>query len=234
MKTDELQRLSRKLYTNSVEGWSTETIIESGINQEEKSLLEEVPIKQGKLLLLGVGGGREAIFFARMGIEVTGVDFIPEMIKKTKENAIRYGVEIEGLVQDIYKLDVPACSYDFVWLSASMYSSIPNRKRRIKILKDIKKALKPEGYFFLTFWWDPSLKVSSKVYILRRLFGILTSGNLFYEKGDMLWLDREFIHVFFSKDILMAEFEEGGFDIISIHLPPKMMVGAGAILRKNK
>lgn len=48
---------------------------------------EKIPLKQGRVLVLCMGGGREAIALAQRGFEVVGVDFVPEVLEKARENA---------------------------------------------------------------------------------------------------------------------------------------------------
>ena len=233
MKPDDLIEFSRQTYkqTNTVESWSDESLVDTGLYPNEMKLLEKLPKSSGSLLLLGVGGGREAIVFARMGFKVTGVDFIPAMVKKAEENAERRGLKIYGLVQDISKLDISMSSFDTIWLSNGMFSCIPTRKNRIIFLKRIFQALKPGGFFVCPFHWDERVTRSSKGDFLRKTFTILTLGNYWYEKGDMLWLNIEFIHAFSSKDILISELKEGGFEVVDIQISEKILKG-GAILKK--
>lgn len=221
MKPDDLIEFTRRTYSTpeDIEGWSEQKLVDLGLNQNEKEILEKLPRKSGRLLLLGVGGGREAIPLARMGFQVTGVDFIHGLVQKAQENARKKGVEISGLVQEISRLEVNANSYDVIWLSYGMYSCIPTQERRLKMLYRIKGALKPEGYFVCQFHWDPSPEFSPRVEFLRRVFSFGTLGNLRYEKGDKLSRNIEFIHAFGSEDELVAEFKEGGFKVVHFEKP---------------
>jgi SAM-dependent methyltransferase len=60
-------------------------MVDGGLEPREITLFEKIPLSKGRVLVLGLGGGREAIHFARLGFEVTGIDFIPEMA----ENSLR-------------------------------------------------------------------------------------------------------------------------------------------------
>ena len=150
MRPDDLVEFGRQTYTrpHNVASWGRSDLVERGLRPDETALLEKLPLKEGRLLLLGVGGGREAIPLARMGFDVTGVDFVPGMVELAKENAAQRGVRIEGLVQEISRLDVPASSYDVVWLCAAMYSCVPTRQRRVAMLRRIRQALRPGGGHF--------------------------------------------------------------------------------------
>jgi 2-polyprenyl-3-methyl-5-hydroxy-6-metoxy-1,4-benzoquinol methylase len=222
MRPDDLVEFSRQCYYSkkiALDYWSSDEIVAGGLNSLETALLEKVPIKNGQLLLLGVGGGREAIPLARLGFEVTGLDFVPEMVEQAKQNAARNGVHLEGLVQEISQLDLPPDSYDIVWLSNRMYSCVPTRDRRIAMLQRIHKTLRPGGYFICSFHWAKRAVFPLRVELARKIFALLTSGNLWYEPGDILWHNAEFLHAFSSETDLRSEFEEGGFVAIDFLIP---------------
>ncbi|KYK37943.1 MAG: hypothetical protein AYK18_08720 [Theionarchaea archaeon DG-70] len=234
MRPDDLIEFSRQTYAKpqNVEIWSQEDLLDSGLSSDEQILLKKLPLKKGRLLLLGVGGGREAIPLARIGFTVTGVDFIPAMVAQTKENAARRGLKIRGLIQEISNLDVSANTYDIVWLSAAMYSAVPTRKRRVRMLRQIRKTLGPGGYFLCQFQMDTRGSSTPKIEFAKRVFAFLTMGNFWYEKGDILWGNVEFIHGFSSDDKLRSEFKEGGFTVLHMHIPQGKIRG-GAVMRKS-
>lgn len=233
MRPDDLVGFTRRTYARSrcVRDWSRNELVDAGLFEEEKELLDKLPVHDGRLLVLGVGGGREAIPLARLGFRVTGVDFIPELVKNARANARERGVEIDGLVQEISELEVEAGSFDVVWLSAAMYSSIPTRARRRAMLGRIGRALAPDGYFLCQFAWDAA--GSAGPGRLRRMLALATGGNLSFEPGDMLFMNREFSHVFSSESQLREEFEEGGFRVEEMLLPRSGNRG-GAVLKKKE
>ncbi len=218
MKPDDLVEFSRQSYAKpeDVEGWAEDSLVDSGLTAEESDLLAEVPAKTGNLLILGVGGGREAIPMAKMGFRVTGVDFVPAMVERAKENASRRGVEMEGIVQEISRLDLPANQYDVVWMSRAMYSCVPTRQRRVEMVRRIARVLKPGGYFLCQFHWAPQPRSSGAGRLLRRLIALFSLGNLAYEEGDILWLKVEFVHAFGAEDAIRSELEEGGLSVLSV------------------
>lgn len=232
MRPDDLIQFSRQTYSRNVESWGRDDLADSGLSPEEAAVLKTIPLTAGKLLLLGVGGGREAIPLARAGFEVTGVDFVPEMVETAKRNAESRGVRIEGLVQEISRLELPPSSCDVAWLSAAMYSCVPTRKRRIEMLKRISQALRPGGYFACQFHWTPNARTSPLTELIRQGVAYLSLGNPAYEKGDMLWYNIEFIHAFSSEDDLRSEFRQGGFEVIDLSISERMPRG-WAVLRKQ-
>ena len=218
MRPDDLVEFSRQNYDNPehVEGWGGDKVVDSGLWAEELDLLAKVPTAKGNLLLLGLGGGREAIPLARMGFRVTGVDYLATMVERAQENAAQRGLQIEGLVQEISQLEVPASAYDVVFLSRSMYSCVPTRARRVEMIRRIARALKPGGFLLCQFRWRPGPPPSRRSELLRRAVAVCSLGNLAYEEGDTLW-GHEFVHLFASEDVVREELEEGGLTVVRIH-----------------
>ena len=233
MKPDDLVEFGRQMYArpHNVASWASSQTMLGGLCPEELALVEQLPTKRGKLLLLGVGGGREAIPLAQMGFDVTGVDFVPAMVDKAKANAERAGVHIEGIVQEISRLDVPPASFDVVWLMVAMYSCVPTRARRVAFLRRVHRALKPGGHFLCQFYWGMHDRFSRKAEWVRRAFALLTLGNCTYEPGDILMHHIEFIHGFQSEDELRAEFTAGGFRVTYLHIGDPMPRGEVVLVK---
>lgn len=233
MKPDDLVEFSRRAYSSptAVEGWARKGVAGAGLDPTEEALLKRVPVTKGKLLLLCLGGGREAIPLAKRGFEVTGVDFVPELVQQARKNALEQGVAIEGLVQDMIKLVIEPDAYDLACLFAAMYSGIPTRTRRIEMLKRVLAGLKAGGYFLCQFQYYSPLPSSPRADRLRKIFAYLSMGNIHHEKGDMIWRESEFIHTFWSEELLRSEFEQSGFQVVEVNIPKNSLWGS-AILRK--
>jgi 2-polyprenyl-3-methyl-5-hydroxy-6-metoxy-1,4-benzoquinol methylase len=234
MRPNDLVEFGRQTYAREkmIEECTHQALAYPILDPDEQALLARLNLTEGRLLLLGVGGGREAIPLAKMGFEVTGADFVPEMVQKAKENAASHGVRIGGIVQEISQIDVPAGFYDVAWLSAAMYSCIPTRGRRVEMLKRIGKALKPGGHFICQFRWATKDGPAHLWELARKVTAFLTLGNLWYEKGDKLSNNIEFIHAFSREDEVRSEFAEGGFEVIHLHIAEEILIG-GAVLRKS-
>lgn len=235
MPSDDLVAFSRQYYADpgSVDDWNRADLVAAGLSSTEQQLLEHIPFRTGRLLLLGVGGGREAIALARMGFDVTGVDFIPGMVEGAIRNAERSHVKIQGLVQEISELDVPAEMYDVIWLSAAMYSCFPTRLRRLRVLQLARAALKPGGYFACQFHWDPRPGTSRSRARINQFIAWITLGNRSYERGDMLWGNVEFLHAFSSEKELGSEFEAAALQGVWLNIPAGMGVRGQALLQKK-
>ena len=180
MTPEDLVEFGRQSYAERsiVRLLSAEQFISTGLDPFEEILLDKVPMRKGRLLLLGLGGGREAIQLSELGFEVTGVDFVPEMIIEAQRNACRKGLKVDALRQEISKLEVPSESYDVVWLSAPMYSSIPTARRRVQFLERAWKGLKPGGYMVLQYLGGTPLASRSLPDLLRKAVALIAWGNV--------------------------------------------------------
>lgn len=234
MRPDDLIEFSRRTYAHPtcVADWSRADLVDEGLNPDELALLKRSPVQNGWLLLLGLGGGREAIPLAKQGFLVTGVDFVARMVEGAKASAARHGVPLEGLVQEISQLDVPHGAYDLAWLAARMYSCVPTRRRRVQMLRRIARALRAGGCFICQFDWAPEQRQLPNALRLYRAFAWLTLGHLQFEPGDTLWGNVEFIHSFSDETGLRMEFAEGGFEVLHLDIFAEKMFG-GAVLRKK-
>ncbi len=233
MRPDDLVEFGRQKYARSedLQCWGGDAVVRAGLYSDEEALWAKTPVRSGRLLLLGVGGGREAICFARRGFSVTGMDFVAAMVEMACSNAAREGIHLEGLTQEISKLDVPAGSYDLVWLSWHMYSCIPTRQRRVEMLKRVAAALRPGGCFVCQFHWNPRLRVSPRGVRFRRWVAALTGGYRQFEPGDILREQQEFICVFGDERELRAELEESGMAVLHFEVFDGR-IGGGAVLQK--
>jgi 2-polyprenyl-3-methyl-5-hydroxy-6-metoxy-1,4-benzoquinol methylase len=234
MKPDDLVEFSRHRYSESsvVNALSAEQMISRGLDTFEQVLLDKVPIKEGRLLLLGLGGGREAIQLSALGFKVTGVDFVPEMVVEAQRNASRRGLRIDGLHQEVSELDVPSESYEVVWLSSPLYSSIPTVGRRVQLLERAWKGLKPGGYMVLQYLGGTPVVSRHLPDLLRKTVALITWGNIEYERGDQLWANGEFVHVFSNEGEIRSEIGGTGFEVLFSAFPKENSQG-GSVLRKS-
>lgn len=212
----DLLEFNRQVYSTAgrVETFSNPDYVDSGLNSGENDLLSHLPSRKGELLLLGMGGGREAIALAKKGFTVTGIDFIPEMVKQSEVNARRHGIVIDALVQDVNGLDFQEQRFDVIWAGFGQYSTIPTRKRRTFLATKITTMLKPGGYFVCQFYIGKPQRYAPIAQFIRFMVAMVCCGNLWYEKGDMLWGNSEFLHAFPSIQDVKNEVEPCGFKLI--------------------
>ncbi len=92
------------------------------------NLVESGRIPPGRAIDLGCGVGLEAIYLAEKGFLVTGVDFSPTAIGRSRRNARRAGVEIELLQEDLTDLREVTGTYDFL-LDVGAFSDMSQTQR---------------------------------------------------------------------------------------------------------
>ncbi|QIW10589.1 class I SAM-dependent methyltransferase [Francisella sp. LA112445] len=95
---------------------------------------------------IGCGSGRDALYFANKGIEVTAIDFSSNIINEAKK--INNHTNIEYIATDIenYKTNE---KYDLIWANASLLHL--KKDKLVEVLKNIKKMLSTKGYFYSCF-----------------------------------------------------------------------------------
>jgi SAM-dependent methyltransferase len=99
--------------------------------------------KNGRILDLGCGPGRDAKVFADQRFHVIGIDFSPTMIAAARACA----PQVTFHVMDIESLDFPPNSFDGVWANCSLLH-VPKRSIPA-VLQNIAAILKSKGIFYL-------------------------------------------------------------------------------------
>ena len=108
-----------RVYRKSGYTWGTE---ESGFAREVAGYLTG-----GRVLDLGCGEGRDAVFFAKQGFEVTGVDVSQAGIAKARKLAKMKEVEVTWVVADLATYRPPD-EFDLIYSSGSIHY-LPRRVR---------------------------------------------------------------------------------------------------------
>ncbi|KUP08843.1 methyltransferase [Bacillus coahuilensis p1.1.43] len=103
---------------------------------------------KGKVLELGCGPGRNALYFSHQGCQVDAVDLSGESLEWANERADEAGADIHFIKQNIFHLSIEEGTYDIVYDSGCFHHIAPHRRNSYIHL--VEKALKPGGYFALT------------------------------------------------------------------------------------
>ncbi len=126
------------------------------------------------LLDLGCGEGRNAVYFARLGFRVVGLDMSAQGLEKTQRLAEEHGVEVETVQADIVTWE-PHDTYDVIFSTGTL-QYLPPRIRAAR-LEQYKAATSPDGVHALSVFVD-------KPFIARAPDA--TDAEFLYRSGELL------------------------------------------------
>ena len=119
------------------------------IEEPPKALVELVEtgkVRPCKTLDLGCGTGHYAIYLARQGFDVTGVDICPTAIRIAKENAKKKGAKCRFLVADLLgDLKEVEGTFDFAFDWELLHHMLP--EQREKYVWNVHSKLNPKGRY---------------------------------------------------------------------------------------
>jgi ubiquinone/menaquinone biosynthesis C-methylase UbiE len=101
-------------------------------------------LKGKRLLDIGSGLGESSVYFALKGAQVTMADISPGMVETAKALAKLHGVEIEGLAVSAEDLQLPAESFDIIYIANTIHH-VQDRELLFRKMHDV---LRPGGWFF--------------------------------------------------------------------------------------
>lgn len=106
----------------------------------------DVKRKVERVLDLGCGNGRHAIYFARQGFKCAGVDVSVQAIEWARDWARRESLEVDFRVGDIENLPFENNSFDVV-VSHGVLDHVPMNTAR-RAAAEVHRILRPEGLFY--------------------------------------------------------------------------------------
>ena len=114
--------------------------------EPNRFLVSEVTeLPPGRALDLACGEGRNAVWLAERGWQVTGIDFSEVAIEKARRLARARRVEVEWLVADLLQYLSPPEAFELVIV---FYLQLPPHDRQ-QIVPAAAKAVAPGGMFLL-------------------------------------------------------------------------------------
>lgn len=142
---DDLYRQARQAGWS---GWGGNQRLEEAVLVERFFALTHMPT-QGQLLELGCGEGHHCRAFAERGFTATGLDISPTAIAWAREKAEQTGIPGDFRVADLTQSQ---------WVQPECYAVIIDGnclhciigEDRLKLLKQVYKALAPGGIFFVS------------------------------------------------------------------------------------
>jgi SAM-dependent methyltransferase len=101
----------------------------------------------GRVLELGCGHGRNALYLAGLGCHVDAVDFSAQAIDWARERAQSAAVTVHFQCCSIFDATLPAASYDLVYDAGCFHHLAPHR--RLDYVQLVSRALRPGGSYGL-------------------------------------------------------------------------------------
>ena len=106
-------------------------------------------LPKGRAIVLAMGEGRNAVFLAREGFEVEGVDISTHALEKARRLALERGVSLRAFQADLEDYQLPRQTYDVV---ACFYYL------QRDLIPQMKAALKPGGMIIMETYTKDNLK----------------------------------------------------------------------------
>ena len=111
---------------------------------------------EGQVLCLAEGQGRNAVYLAQQGFQVTAVDLSSVGLAAAQRLAQSRGVEITTQVADLAEFDFGQQQWDAI---VSISAHVPGTLRQ-HLHKSVVEALKPKGVFILEAYTPDQLNAS--------------------------------------------------------------------------
>lgn len=184
--------------------------------QENTPKIVELFKKKGvkKVLDLGCGSGRHTVYLAKHGFKVYGIDIAPTGIKIAKEWLKKEKLKANLKIGDIYKkLPYHDNFFDAI---ISTHTIHHNRIENIrKLIKEIKRILKPKGLIFITVRKELKAKEwkKGKIVIHKYKINQKIKKTKYKVIGFRIYTpieggEKGLIHFCFNKKLIKKEFKD--------------------------
>lgn len=127
--------------------WSPmyDRVFNSGVFLEaRKQIFKNVPFQPGdKILVVGVGTGADLELINNSSLDITAIDFSPEMLEQAKAKCSDSGIQF--LEMDAQNLEFAHSSFDYV-IASLIITVVPDAN---KCFKEMIRVLKPNGQIII-------------------------------------------------------------------------------------
>jgi cyclopropane fatty-acyl-phospholipid synthase-like methyltransferase len=122
------------------------------IGRPQQAFLDVADRITGSVLDSGCGTGENALYFARRGQKVTGIDFLAEPMQRARAKAAERGLTATFLVMDALALKELPEVFDSV-IDSGLFHVFSDDDRR-RYVEGLASVLKPGGRLFLLCFSD--------------------------------------------------------------------------------
>jgi len=146
-----------------------------------------------RVLDLGCGNGRHAMYFARQGFKASGIDVSPQAIAWATDWAAREQLDVDFRVSDITELPYDDATFDAV-VSHGVLDHVPG-ETAARAAREVRRVLKPGGLFYCDLRSNEDFECGIGTEVARNTY-LLAEG---FEKG--------LVQHFFAADEIAALFD---------------------------
>ena len=154
-------------------------------------------IPKGNVLCVADGEGRNGVWLAKNGYNVTSIDFSPKAIEKTNRLAQENNVSINTKCGDLLDYNFGKNKYDGI---VSIFAHFKVEEMN-KLHSQYLRALKPNGIFFLEVFAKEQLPLKtggpkdiSLLYDTQDIQNSIPSGKIELLKNDVVYLHEGDMH----------------------------------------
>lgn len=162
-------------------------------------------VERGLALDLGAGEGRNALYLAQQGFDVTAVDIAPTAIQKCLDRARLHNIPIRAEARNLLDVEIEPDSLALVVSAMTLQFVKPSESARV--IERIKTGLRPGGMVYLTMFStdDPGYarmsqsqpEVEPRTYFNERM----GSHVHFFEKEELLGAFEGFVLYHFAQTV---------------------------------
>jgi SAM-dependent methyltransferase len=206
----QLRRISNKIYTESSGDKFT--------SRPNAFLMEMVRgLKPGKALDVGMGQGRNSLFLAQQGWDVTGFDISETGVSQALEQAGKLKVRIDARVQHSSDFDFGTERWDLVVLCYLDFRHL---------LERVRQSLRPGGVVILEYYHRDTRKMrylpERKSYASNELLQIFSDFRILHYEDVMAKPDWNFYGEEKQRLVRLMAQKNGGESVVNCTMEEKV------------